>query len=153
MTLDASKPSDATAFGYQLPGYQRETRQAVNDILAAIATLGAVATVADIELTAGQSLLVVGTDVVAIGLEVVFLSATGAETLTNITGGSNGQIKILIFEDDNITIEKDVTKFMLNSEGDFAGETDDILVLINRGGVAGASNGKWLELLRQVRID
>ena len=152
MTLDASKPAE-TSFGSELPAIERETRQEINEILASIGALGAVSTKSDVVLSVGQATLVTGVDVSAVGFEFVFLSAGAAETLTNITGGSHGQVKFIIFEDSNVTFEKNVTKFMLNSLDDLTGDEDDILVLINRGGIPGSAEGKWIELHRQIRID
>ena len=150
MTLDASKPADTNLVS-ELPAYQRETRAAVNILEDAIALLGAVATVTRLQVTAGQTTIVIGTDLTAIAYEVVFISGTGIAALTDITGGSEGQMKFFIFLDANVSFVRDLTKIALNQPAvvtSFGNHTGDVLCLVNVGGNGSTVDGYWKEVFR-----
>lgn len=155
MTLDATLPSSSESTVSDLGAIGRETRTQVNANLAAIGGLGAITTVTAVPLEAAQATLITGTDVTAVPSEVLLISSDTVETLTDITLGTEGEIKILHFADSNVTLEKADAKFKLNSMGayaDFDADADDIIALLNIGG-DGAGAGYWLELYRNVRVD
>ena len=97
MTLDASEPS-AARMVQELPAYIRETRAGVNAV-----TSGTGLAVTDLALT-GETSLTVGTELEAVGHELIFATSTGASVLATILGGTEGQVKTFIFGDGNIDL-------------------------------------------------
>lgn len=152
MTLDASEPS-AVRLVSELPAYIRETRAGVNAV-----TAGTGLAVTDLALT-GETSLTVGTELSAVGHELVFASSTGASILATILGGTHGQLKTFIFEDTAIEITDGVAsagKFYLNhlpALSNFAPEEHDVLCVINVDGDGGVSDhGYWKELYRTISV-
>jgi hypothetical protein len=156
MALNASLPSDTTSFVSDLGSIGRETRAALNALETVVNGISGSASVSEVALTAGQTVLIIGTDIGNVQLEVIYLSSDTTETLVNFTKGTNGQLKIIYFVDANVTIEKLVTKFNLNSSGsfaDFEGSAGDILALVNIDGDPTISeNGYWQEAWRTPKI-
>ena len=148
MTLDVNKPTDQ-AFVAELSAYIRENRVAIN----AISGVGNVG-VTDLTVAAGVVSLVVGTDLGLYGLELVIITGAAAITLATITGGTEGQIKIFIFQDANIDMTDGVKadgKFYLNQLpvlSDYTPQQDDILAIANIGGDGASVHGYWKELFR-----
>jgi hypothetical protein len=150
MTLNASKPAD-TDLVSTLGMYERETRAALNVLEAAMALLGAVATVSRVECTGGQTTLVIGTDLTAIPYEVVLISGTGLAALTDITSGTEGQMKFFIMLDSNVSFVRDVSKIALNQPAvvtSYGNNTGDVICLSNINGNGSTINGYWKELFR-----
>jgi len=154
MTLDVSRPFD-TEFVSQLPLFIRETRVEVN-------TIGAGGATAQTNLTigAGVTSLSVGTDLSVVGLETIVVTGTGIAALETILGGSDGQIKIFIFQDTNVdlvnwNVHDTSGKFLLNHLPvgvNFTPKQDDVIALRNVSGDGAADHGYWLELYRTIRV-
>ena len=92
MSLDVNKPEDQVNVN-ELASYIRENREAIN----ALSVGGSVAQT-DLTVTAGQTSLTVGTDLSAVGLETIVVTGSGVATIATILGGTDGQIKIFIFQ-------------------------------------------------------
>jgi hypothetical protein len=157
MTLDATKPTDQEVVA-QLPYWIRQTRAEVNSIIAIVA--GDFYDYNVVTLTAGTTTIDITTHLTDGNIEAIRLAADGACTLTGLTGGEAGQIKVFVFVDSNITLTdgaKDTNgHFYLNqlpALSNFDADVDDILALINIGGDGGVTtNGYWKELWRQVSV-
>ena len=152
MTLDVNKPTDQ-AFVAELSAYIRENRVAIN----AISGVGNVG-ITDLTVAAGVISLVVGTDVGLYGLELVIIDAAAAIVLATMTGGTEGQIKIFIFQDANIDITdgaKADGKFYLNhlpALSNYSPQQDDVLAVANVGGDGASVHGYWKELFRTASV-
>ncbi|MHA1289114.1 MAG: hypothetical protein ACTSPB_17130 [Candidatus Thorarchaeota archaeon] len=153
MTLAANEPTDQRQVS-ELPAYIRENRVAIN----AISGAGNVG-VTDLTLAAGSTSLVVGTDVGAYGYETVKVTGTGAATLTKITGGTEGQVKVFVFQDALVKLTdgnvKSGGEFYLNqlpAGSNFEPQQDDIIALVNIGGDGGTTYGYWKELYRTISL-
>jgi len=152
MSLDTNKPTDQVAVS-ELPAYIREDRVAIN----AVSGAGNVG-VTDLTVAAGAVSLSVGTDLGTYGYETVIIDAAGVISLATILGGTEGQVKILIFQDNNISIVDGVAssgKFYLNqlpALSSFAAQAGDVLALVNVGGDGAAIYGYWKELYRTIAV-
>ena len=69
MTLDATKPTDQELVSV-LPYWIKNTRSGVNSLIAGITEI----TTTDLTISAGDTALVIGTDLTAIAMEIVLLS-------------------------------------------------------------------------------
>lgn len=149
MTLNVNEPAD-TRLVSELPSYIRENRVAIN----AFESGDAEYTTTTITLATGTTTLVVGTDLANVDMEIILISALGACVLENITGGSAGQIKIFVMQDNDISFKDGVKsegKFYLNqlpALTDFDAAQDDVLAVVNVGG----SSGYWKEFNRQISV-
>jgi hypothetical protein len=152
MTLDATKPTDQVLVS-DIPGYIREDRTAIN----AISGSGNVG-VTDLLVVAGATSLTVGTDLGAYGVELVIVNGAGVAALEHILGGTQGQIKIFIFQDNNIDIVDGSASdghFYLNqlpALSNFAAASNDVLAVANVGGDGGSTYGYWKEIFRSVAV-
>lgn len=152
MTLDANKPLDQVLVS-SIAAYIRENRVAIN----AISGTGNVG-VTDLTVAAGSTSLVVGTDIGVYGLELVIITGAAAIVLTAMTGGTEGQIKVFIFQDANIDLTDGVKadgKFYLDhlpALSDFSPQQDDVLALANVGGDGATVHGYWKELFRTISV-
>ncbi|MBU2249100.1 MAG: hypothetical protein KKD77_20300 [Gammaproteobacteria bacterium] len=152
MSLDVTKPIDSVAVS-AIPSYIREDRAAIN-ALAGGNDVG----VTEVELAALTTSITVGVEVGAYGYETVVISAAGAINLATMIGGTQGQVKVFIFQDNNISIVDGAAadgKFYLNqlpALSSFATQTNDILALVNVGGDGASVYGYWKELYRQVAL-
>jgi len=114
--------------------------------------------VTSLEVAGGTTSLSVGTDLGSYGVEVVVISAAAAVTLATILGGSEGQVKIFVFQDSDIDITDGVKadgKFYLNhlpALTDFSAQQDDVLAVVNIGGDGSTGYGYWKELFRTVSV-
>ncbi len=105
-----------------------------------------------------SSTLSIGTELSSAYLEYISITAAGAETLTNFLSGLNGQLKILIFGDNNVSLTdgtRDSGKFFLNQLPltNLTGSVGDVLALLNIGGDGGVTtHGYWEELFRTVKV-
>ena len=154
MTLNINEPTDQRMVS-ELPGYIRANRSAINSI--SVGSGGIESN--EVEVAAAATSLTIGTELSDAGIESVILTGAGAAVLATILGGDEGQIKILVFQDANISLTdgtKDSGKFYLNhlpALSDFAGQQDDVLAIINVGGDGTAVNyGYWKELYRAVSV-
>ncbi len=155
MSLDATQPTDQ-ALVSSWPSWVRLSRAAVNALeAAAVFTTGFGVT--SLNVTAGTTTLVIGTDLLAISHELILMTGVGASTLVTITGGTEGQIKIIIFQDANIDLTDGLKAggaLYLNQVpilSDFEPAQDDVLTLINIG-VTGDTDGYWKELYRTLSV-
>jgi hypothetical protein len=153
MTLNANLPTDQ-ALVSTIPSYIREDREAIN----AVSGSGNVGSTT-FEILAGSTSLTVGVDIGSYGLETLILSAAAAVTIDSILGGVDGMMKVIIFQDSNISLTdgpKNTGQLYLNhlpALSDFAAQQDDILCLVNIGGDGGAStHGYWKEVWRQISL-
>ena len=153
MTLVATQPTDQELVS-ALPYWIRQTRAALNAIIATASDI----TVNDLTITAGDTALVVGTELTAIGIELVLIDCLGASVIEQIRGGSEGQIKVFIFQSNNVGF-KDGPKLtgqlylnQLPALSTFAAQVDDVIALINIGGNGGANYGYWKEIWRQESV-
>lgn len=153
MVLDITKPTDQVLVA-EIPSYIRENRVAIN----AFASGEAEYTVTNLIVSAGTTTLVIGTDLTNIDMEIVLISGLGAATIQNITGGTAGQIKILVFQDNDISLldgAKADGKFYLNqlpALSTFNANQDDSIALVNVGGNGSSNNGYWKEFSRQLSV-
>jgi len=152
MSLDTNKPTDAVVVS-ELPAYIREGRVAIN----AVSGAGNVGNTA-LAVSAGAVSLTVGTDLGTYGLETVKISSATVVILATILGGTEGQVKVFIFQDANIDLTDGVKsdgKLYLNqlpALSDFSPQQDDILALVNVGGDGALVYGYWKELWRSISI-
>ena len=148
MTLDTTKPTDQV-LNSELPSYIRENRVAIN----AVSGSGNVGST-DLTVSAGTTQLVVGTDLGSYGYEIVKITGSGAATITKILGGTEGMVKVFIFQDSNIDFTDGVKsdgKLYLNqlpALSDYSPSQDDVIALVNIGGDGASNYGYWKELYR-----
>jgi len=153
MTLNANEPTDQRMVN-ELPGYQRETRAALNAVVGS-GTL--VAT--NLEIAAGATSLTIGSELSNADIEILITTGAGLVDLATILGGTEGQIKVFIFHDTNVDLvdgnSKADGKFYLNhlpAASDFDPGIDDILAMINIDGDGGSTYGYWKELFRTLSV-
>ena len=138
--LDETYPSDNANVVSDLGEAIRATRTAVNNIIKALG-----GNVTALTLVSGQSVLDL-TELPDLGIVVLELSASSVVSISTIEGGMSGQILVLSFATDNITLVKSA-ELMLNGIGMFSNfqtEAEDVLVLFSDG-------TKWKEITRLVR--
>ena len=154
MTLNVNEPADSRMVS-ELPGYIRANRTAINSI--SVGSGGIESN--EVEIAAAAVSLTVGTELSDAGVESVVLSGAGAAVIATILGGVEGQIKIFVFQDANISFTdgtKDSGKLYLNhlpALSDFDGQQDDVLAIMNVGGDGTVGTpGYWVELWRTVSV-
>ncbi len=153
MSLDANQPTDQVLVS-ELPAYIRAIHAAVNAL-----ALGASPLVCTtLSIVAGDNTLVVGTDLSASTFELVLTSALGAATLEYLRGGTEGDVKIFLMQN-NLVSFKDGTKadgkFYLNQLPvltDFNAQTGDVIAFVNVGGNGALTYGYWQELWRTIAV-
>lgn len=151
MTLDATKPLD-TILVSDLPAYIRENRVEMN---ALTVSLLAQWTETEIEIAGGTTELEVGVDLTDVPVEVVRLTGAVAVTIDTISEGRSGHIKLLRFEDTNVTLDDGGGNIQLNQPaaiGTFTGAVGDILILLNIDGNPGVDDGDWVEVNRLLTV-
>ena len=153
MTLDTNKPTDQVDVS-ELSIYIREDRVAIN----AVSGAGNVG-VTNLEVAAGTTSLAVGTELGTYGYETVIISGAAVVALATILGGTEGQVKIFIFQDTNVHITDGNIKLngalylnQLPAGVDFDPQQDDILALVNVGGDGASIYGYWKELYRTLSL-
>ena len=150
--MDATKPTDTEQVS-ALPIYIREVRAAVNSISGS-GNVG----VTNLAILPGATSLTVGTDISRDGYEAVIVSAAVAVNISNIYGGTNGQIKVFVFTDNNVGIVDGLAlggALYLNqlpALSTFNAQTNDVLVLMNIGGDGATNHGYWKEIQRQLAV-
>lgn len=153
MTLDASKPEDSVQQS-EIPSYIRENRIEINSGGGGSGSIGSTV----LEVPGGTTSLTVGAEVGDYNIETVIISGSGASSLQTILGGTEGQIKILVFQDANIDLvdgSKTLGEFYLNQlpiGGNFEPKLDDLIVLLNIGGDGDLFYGYWKELYRMISV-
>jgi len=152
MSLDATVPSDA-GFVSDLAGYSRETRAALNVIETAVASLGAVASVTELALAAGATSIAVGSGgLSSLRWEIVLLTAAGAANIAQITGGTQGQLKIFILLDADVQFVRNPTYIALNQPAaiaNYGGYAGDVIAFVNiNGNPSTGVDGYWKEIWR-----
>lgn len=151
--LDITKPTDQE-FVSQLPYWIRETRAEVNALVALDSNI----TTTALTLTPGTNKLIIPTNLTLATFEVVILSAAGICNIASIEGGNNGQIKIFVFQTDNIALVdglKSDGQLYLNQlpvGSIYSAGLDDVIALVNIGGNGSTENGYWKELWRQISV-
>lgn len=150
MSLDVTKPTDQEPVA-ELPRYIRENRASINANEIGYSTT-------ELAVIAGNVALVVGTDLSAASIETILISGVGASTLSFIRGGTEGQIKIFIFQDSDISLQDGVKadgRFYLNQLPAltiYNAQQDDVIAFSNIGGDGAAVYGYWKELWRQISV-
>ena len=150
--MDATKPTDVELVS-ALPTYIREARAAIN----AISGTGNVG-VTDLTIPAGTTSLTVGTDLGSYGFEIVVVDAIAAVNISTILGGTQGQVKVFVFQDNNIGIVDGLAlsgAIYLNQLPallTLAAQTNDVLALVNIGGDGSTVQGYWKEISRQIAL-
>lgn len=151
--MDATKPTDVELVG-ALAAYIRETRAGVNALSA-----GSGVGVTALTIAIGAIALTVGTEVGTFGYEVLITDAAGAANIAKILGGTQGQTKKFIFQDNNVGIVDgaalggNIYLNQLPALSTFAAQTNDILELVNVGGDGGVTtHGYWKEVSRQIAL-
>ena len=117
------------------------------------------ATYTAVNMAAGQTALVTGTDINNVRIEVIGLTADAAVNLTTMTLGEAGCIKHIIALDDDITVVNNTAStsggtFYLNAPTgvNLAMSTRDVLSVTNIGGDGSLVHGYWLELNRKLQV-
>ena len=153
MTLDATQPSDQ-ALVSELPSYIRAISTEVNSLSAGTNDV----TMSEVTIAAGSTALVVGSDLGTANIEFVLASGGGVATIAQIRGGTQGQVKIFIFQDNQISITDGVKSnggIYLNQlpvASTYDAQQDDVLALINIDGDGSSTYGYWKELWRQSSV-
>ncbi len=152
MTLDATKPTDIEMVS-ALPIYIREARAAINALSG-----GGDVGVTELTIPPGTVSLTIGVDIGLFGFEIIIVDAIAAVNISNILGGTQGQTKVFVFRDNDISI---VDGLALNGAiylnqlpalSSFAAQINDVLALTNVGGDGATVQGYWKEIFRQIAI-
>ena len=150
--MDATKPTDQENVSAQA-AYIREARAAINALSA-----GSGVGVTDLTIPAGTVSLTVGTDLGLYGFEIVVVDAAAAINLSSIVGGTQGQTKVFVFQDNNISIvdglalNGGIYLNQLPALSTLAAQTNDVLALVNIGGDGATVQGFWKEIFRQIAL-
>lgn len=152
--LDVTLPAQTNMVA-DLVTIGQETRTTVNELIDAVIH----SVINAITLVAGVNTLAVGTDdgyVNSAPLEVIQITGdVSGSSLSMINGGTEGQIKILIFTN-TVTVTDSATGIKLNSlpyPTDFVAQAGDVLELVNEGGDPDIGvHGTWRELYRTVAV-
>ena len=152
MALDINSPSDYDLVS-SLAARDREERVAINALEAAIASLGSVATVTRLELVVGATTIVVGAGGLSLlRIEVVLLTAIGPADIAQITGGTEGQIKIFVLLDADVRFVRNPAQIALNQPAHlahFGGYAGDVIAMVNiNGNPSTGVDGYWKEIWR-----
>jgi len=151
--MDATKPTDVDLISTHAE-YIREVRAGVNSL-----SVGSGVGVTVLPIPAGTVSLTVGTDLGLYGCEIVIATADAAVNISKILGGTQGQLKRFVFQDNNITLVDGVAasgNIYLNrlpALSSWSTQANDSVDLVNIGGDGGATtHGYWLEVSRQVAV-
>jgi len=153
MSLDATKPTDQELVS-ALPYYIRLHASTINSLIAGITDF----TISDLILLSGTTSLVVGNDLSDVAFEIVLIETAGVSNIAQIRGGTSGQIKLFIFQDNSVTFTdgvKSLGALYLNQlpvGSSLVAQQDDVLALINIGGDGASEYGYWKELWRQISV-
>jgi len=153
MSINVNEPTDQVLVS-ELPSYLRSLAVAINTIEENSDSI----TVTNLSISAGDTALVIGTDLSTQKIEVVLTSGIGASVIEYIRGGTEGQTKIFVFQDNDISFKDGIKsdgKIYLNQLPvltDFDAQQDDVLALVNIGGDGSAEYGYWKEIWRQLSV-
>jgi hypothetical protein len=148
MTLNPSIPTGST-FGSDLPAIIRETREAVNNLEAAVATIGAIASYQDVTISEGETSF----EALEGLLTITYLGASVAVDLESISNGRAGELMLIRAANGNVTIKHNANKIKLNGGIDYNLSLDDWIILANFGGVPETeTDGVWIEVARTAWI-
>ena len=154
MTLNINEPTDQRMVS-ELPAYIRENRSEINSMLAGILDVS----VNNLEVSAGATSFTIGTELESVGIEIIIISSNTSVDIANIYDGTEGQIKLFIFQDSNVDITDGNVKtggaFYLNqlpAGSDFEPQQDDILVVVNIDGDGSSIDGYWKEIFRTLSV-
>ena len=112
----------------------------------------------ELTIAAGAVALTVGTDLGLFGFEIVIVDADAGVNIANIVGGTQGQTKVFVFQDNNISIVDGLQANgaiylnQLPALSSFVAQANDILALTNVGGDGSTVQGYWKEIFRQVAL-
>jgi len=152
MTLNANQPTDQV-LNSEIPAYIRANRVAINSVSGS-GNVG----ITELEIALGVTSLTIGSDVGSYGFEIVKVSGAAAVVIATMLGGSEGQVKVFVFQDANVDITdgaKADGKFYLNhlpALSDYVPEQDDVLAVVNVDGDGAAVHGYWKELFRTTSV-
>jgi hypothetical protein len=150
--MDATKPTDVENVS-ALAAYIREARAAINAL-----SSGSGVGVTELTIPAGTVSLSVGTDLGIFGFEIVIVNADAGVSISSIIGGTQGQTKVFIFQDNNISIVDGLAAAgaiylnQLPALSSFVAQANDILALTNVGGDGSTVQGYWKEVFRQIAL-
>ena len=155
MTLNVNEPTDQRLVS-ELPSYIRENRVDIN----AFEDTGGEIADTDLTITIGTTALAIGVglDLGLAKLETVKITCPGVSVISQIRGGTAGQIKIFIFQVNSISFTdglKTNGALYLNqlpSLSNYAAQQDDVIALLNIGGNGASTYGYWKELWRQLSV-
>ena len=151
MSLNINEPSDQRTVS-ELPGYIRAIHQALNAL-----ELTSNITVTDLYVSTGVTALVIGVELSTAVIEVILIDSLSSD-LVQIRGGTEGQVKIFIFQGNNISFTDGVKsdgRLYLNQlpvGSIFNAQQDDVIALVNIGGDGSAEYGYWKEVWRQLSV-
>lgn len=111
----------------------------------------------ELVIAAGDTALVVGVDLSETRIEIIFISSVGEATIEYIRGGLDGQIKIFICQDDEVTFTdgpKSDGHLYLNQPAlsNLNLEQDDVIAFVNVGGDGSSDYGYWMEMWRTLSV-
>lgn len=153
MTLSTVQPTDQE-LNARWPYWIRTLAAAINLLESGVDAV----TVTDLTIALGDTTLTVGHDLSTAEIELVIVTGSGAAPIQYIYNGTEGQIKIFLFLDGNITFvdgPQSGGQLYLNQSAlttiNFL--EDDIIVLANINGAGDDSNhGYWKELWRTLSV-
>ena len=151
--MDATKPTDQEIIAAHA-AYIREVRVAINTLISGVSDVA----ITDLTVSAGTTAIVIGTSLLSVPIEVIKLNSLGVADIAQIRGGTEGQIKIFIFQGNNMTFAdgtKTLGAFYLNQlpvGSLFVAQQDDVLALINIDGNGSTNYGYWKEIWRQISV-
>lgn len=152
MTLDVNQPTDQE-LNARWPYWIRTLAAAINAIVLDPASV----TTNELEIAAGDTALVIGVDLSTTRIEIIFISSIGEADIEYIRGGYDGQIKIFICQDDEVSFTdgpKSDGHLYLNQPAlsDLNLEQDDVIAFVNIGGDGDSDYGYWHELWRTLSV-
>ena len=152
MTLSVTQPTDQE-LNACWPYWIRTLAAAIN----AIELDPASVTTNNLTIAAGDTALVIGVDLSTTRIEVIFISSVGEAEIEYLRAGIDGQIKVFIAQDDEVSFLDGVKSngHIYLSQPALTAlnmEQDDVLALVNIGGDGDAVYGYWKELWRDLSV-
>lgn len=150
--MDATKPTDQEIIAAHA-AYIREVRVAINAL-----SSGSGVGVTVLDIAAGSVGLTVGTDLGLFGFELVLVTAVGAVTIVTILGGTEGQVKVFVFLDNDVSITDGAAATghiylnQLPALSTYNFQANDILALANIDGDGSTVQGYWKEIFRSIAL-
>ena len=155
MTISTTNPTDQALIA-ELPSYIRETRTYLNQL----ESLKVSITATEINILAGTTAFTVGAELSDEKIELVYMHCVGGATIQQIAMGYEGQIKVFLPFDANVSfldgVADDSGNIYLNQLPPLSTwnlQPGDIVALINIGGDGTTSHyGYWKELWRNESV-